>query len=364
MKTRLGLLAVCLATGAASAAPRYAFHGIDGPAGLEPVNIYDFNNRGDVLGTWRASPEGPERPLLYTAGWGYTAVDPLERDVAAHAMNNLGQSVGSLDGRAWQFGAGAGPVQNVPDVPGWASGINDAGVVVGSHQNGDTSRAFVSVPGQPLRTFDFAFGAFAWGVNNRNEALLGWTGGPIGPLFRHDIATGTTTQVGIDQEAGATNARINDRGDVAAQWGWKYDIHVSLYDAAGNRTDMDGLPGYMNDELLDFNNRGQVLGGSYSAGPGIPFESAHFLHTPGEGATELTSLFSAPAGWSNLAFGYLNDNGSILGVGEFGGRRQLFLLSELAAPVPEPSALVLMAAGVAGAAGVSRRRRGQPGTAT
>ena len=369
-RTFAGLFALCATTClsvAAHAAPRYAFEAIDSPDGLFPGSVYAFNNAGQVLGGFYTPSGDREVPRLYTPGVGYTdPTPPGASDVGAYGLNEAGQVVGRANGRAWQFGAGGGgPVPGVSGDGSSAAAINDAGVVVGSHDVGGLPQAFVAVPGQAVRTVGSPYGGYAMDVNNRGEALLGWVGGPIGPLFRYDIASGALTQVGLDQEAGATVGRLNDRGEIAGQFGWKYDVHIHVYGPDGEHTRVPGLAGFSDESLYDMNNRGQVLGAAVNGGPGIPFESRLFLYTPGEGSVALGPLLGdVPADWGYLNFGYLNDRGDILGAGQHGSDWQLFMFRALAAPVPEPGALVLLVAGLAGVGAAVRRPRGaQPSAA-
>ena len=53
----------------------------------------------------------------------------------------------------------------------------------------------------------------------------------------------------------------------------------------------------------------------------------------------------------------INDAGQLVGTGIFNGHSRAFLLNPIAAPVPEPAAILLMAAAVPPVVGVTRRRR-------
>ena len=342
----------------AHADPRYRFEPLPVREGLVPWRIGGFNEAGQVASSW-FDPRDPVRyeVALYTPGGGHAVIGPASNDwLEVLDMNAAGQVVGSLGAwdnpRAWRYAPEPAPFGGVAaGVRAAATGVNDAGVVVGYAETG----AWIAMPGGTPQALDLGGLGSPVDINNRGEVLVGGPGGPGFEIYRHDLASGVTTQVRTPEETYFTTAILNDHGDVAVTIGSRFPS-AGIVRADGSFSALAGLPGYSNQLTHDFNDRGQLLGSSFNGGPGIPFELASFVYTPGEGTVNPFTGTAVPDGWSALSLEALNDQGDLVGMGYFEGQQRLFVLEAVAAPVPEPATLAMVAVGLLGL-GVRARRR-------
>lgn len=122
-----------------------------------------INNRGQVVGIFGPYP-GPQSPLFASGGPappfvflynGGQMVEIAGGDSAPRGINNQGQVVGNGDVQAWLFSEGEGHflISLLAPNSGWvailrASGINDAGQIVGSglHNGFGLNRPFLMTP--------------------------------------------------------------------------------------------------------------------------------------------------------------------------------------------------------------------------
>ncbi|MGE5866274.1 MAG: PEP-CTERM sorting domain-containing protein [Rhizobacter sp.] len=361
MCIRSCIVVLCACAGLAATAhadPRYRFEPLPAREGLIPWRIGGFNDAGQVATVW-FDPGEPEQYVaaLFTPGSGHAAIGPASTGgLDLHGMNASGEVVGSLghweDPRAWRFAPGAAAFGGVTaGVDGAATGVNDAGVVVG-HAD---SRPWIARPGGTPEPLDLGGLGLPGDINNRGEVLVGGPGGPAFEVYRHDLASGTTTQVRTADETAFTSAILNDAGDVAVTIGTRFPS-AGIVRADGSFSALAGLVGYSYQQAHDFNNRGQVLGASFNGGPGIPFEQAAFVYTPGEGTANPFASTAVPEGWTRLSLEGLNDQGDLVGIGQFGDQYRFFVLDAVAAPVAEPASLAMFGLGLLGL-GLRARRR-------
>ena len=82
-----------------------------------------------------------------------------------------------------------------------------------------------------------------------------------------------------------------------------------------------------------------------------------FIYDPVNGVRDLNTVFSGiiPSGWSLTAATAIDDNGDIIGYAATPSGNQAFLIA--AAVVPEPSSLLLFAAGLMGLLAYAWRKR-------
>src|SRR5262249_14443685 len=91
------------------------------------------------------------------------------------------------------------------------------------------------------------------------------------------------------------------------------------------------------------NADGDVVGSSSTAAG----EVHAFLYTARTGMIDLNSLLPANSGWELTSATGINDDGSIVGAGSFGGSPSIAFRMDLVQAVPAPPSLVLAASGVA-----------------
>jgi probable HAF family extracellular repeat protein len=318
------------------------------PAGAQPYTLTDLepvfgegwwsgikvNNRGQVL----------TLDALWTPGEGVT---PLP--FSAYALNDVGQVVGSSvqnPGRAIRWSAATGP-QDVG--PGTVSDINNRGDMIGWIYSDDyrSWRQPAGAPREALRLTDTEFGA-AQAINEHGAAVGYQPGGPRLEYWPR----GETTAQRLDTGRIQTYANdINAAGQIAGQ---AEDYKAYLYTPGqgiltlGELKDRDTWARGLND-------LGHVVG---SATDDIDSDRGlAFLWTPELGMRDLNDLVDASAaGWTLTEAWAINNAGQIVGFGQHGGdlTRVPFLLT----PVPEPGAA--LAASLAAAALLSRRRRVRP----
>jgi probable HAF family extracellular repeat protein len=122
--------------------------------------------------------------------------------------------------------------------------------------------------------------------------------------------------------------------------------HACLWDG-GTPIDL-GTLGY--DSFgLGLNALGQAVGLSYFApvtGPDPALFHAAFVWDPVNGMRDLNTLIPSGSGWFLRGAHDINESGCIVGYGYFQGEERAFLLAP-AAPIPEPSALLLLAVSLA-----------------
>jgi len=366
---RVGALCIALmGVGSAGAAPRYQLDAVAplGVPGAQLENIGAFNDRGQFAGRWKLDGRRAGSALfLYTPGVGYETLMPaglpaqIGGDFGANDLNERGEVAALVNGHAYVLRAGGAGylVPNTGDRYSGALGINDRGQVVGFREDPGGYRAFAYSPHEGFSTLPFR-NSLAEGINNGGQVLVDDGGSEGQHYWIHDLSTGGSTRLPTDLN-GSPIARINDHGDVALNVG-PGDANRAMLFRDGVMNAIDGLAGTIDDEVLDFNNLGQVLGRSIRPNGG-ELSWDPFVYQPGEGSFRLQSLIDPAnlAGWDWIVPSRLNDRGDIVGYGRQGGTLVPFMLRAIAAPVPEPAVPLMALAGLGCvAAGLRRRKSG------
>ncbi|MDJ0789457.1 MAG: HAF repeat-containing protein [Myxococcota bacterium] len=323
--------------------------------------------------------------------------------VVANDLNDLGQIAGHAGTHAVVYTGGV--VEDLGSLGGRSSralGINNAGEVVGYSDDAQGARrGFVDV-GSGMRELGTLGGSFsiAYAINEsgvivgssqtpagdvravRFEAAgpvdLGTVGGGYSQARAIDSAGRVAGQ--SDDAAGERHAfrelggSMTDLGTLGGPSSFGYGINDSGH-VVGQSTDVRGqqrafvhdgltmreLMGLLPDAYgvaFDINGAGVVVGSSGGGATGLPLSAV--LFDPVLGPVDLNDLIDPDAGWALTQATAINERGQIVGNGFRGDEVRSFLMT----PVPLPAMSPMVAAGLAGLAGVlsaSSRRRGRGG---
>jgi len=232
-----------------------------------------------------------------------------------------------------------------------AADINDSGQIVGI--TGPYTNTTLCVPfiysNGTMTQLPSAVNAHAYAINN-SGAVVGDDGGPI--LWVNGVRTSILPPTAIYGQA----FDINNLGDITGQMQFtNYSEDPFLYKnvtVADLGTLISGNDVY--GEGLGVNNSDQIVG---SINAILANQTDFFLYTGGTMYNLRSLVDSSGSGWSFRDISAINDNGWIVGDGVGpSGNVHAFLLT----PVPEPSAVILLALG--GAALIAFRLRRRPTT--
>jgi probable HAF family extracellular repeat protein len=236
-------------------------------------------------------------------------------------LNNLGDIVGRKAGggdaapRATLWGRSRS-AKHLGVFPGGdyssATGINDAGEIVGVSNTGTAILPFVwtkkgGLGHVPLLAGDSCGQAIAI---NKNGHVVCYSSGPNGS--RVFLWTRKTDPQNLGPLPGGDYSRardLNDFDEVAGVSGSSHGERAVLWTKSGTVRDLGTLPGDSSSEAMAINSAGDVVG--YSKGPS---GMRAFIWTNGGGMEELGIL---PGGTSSRALG-INDSGTVVGTSTTG----------------------------------------------
>lgn len=336
----------------------------------------DINNLGQVTANAQTAV-GQPAPRLNTFLWNApgpmlnVGVLPGSNNFSrGYAINDAGAIVGESDNNAsrafiYANGSLSGLTRLAGDNDrGVAHDINNTGLVVGISSNGVASRATLWTNGQAsdLGSVDglSTTTARAWGLNDAGSAV---------GLSRRDstssVSQATLWRPGaaplnlgsLQPDSFSQAYAINDNGVIVGsavngQTGSGTSItQAVLWRLAGNSVSLQALGslGRTFSEAKDINDAGQVVGYATNIA-GSPQRA--FIWQAGN-LLDLNSLVDPASGFTLLSAEGINDRGDIVGWGTVGGLTQAYVLQA----VPEPQALALMLAGMAGLGWAVRRKR-------
>ncbi|HZW31463.1 MAG TPA: hypothetical protein VFF52_12200 [Isosphaeraceae bacterium] len=374
-QTFRALLGAALVLGAAgrSAASPYTITVLDGNDGSLTFPLF-LNNLGQVAGTWNqfSGPHGAggDHPFFYdpTAGGKVTLpgiISPSGQNPGSYAfpgwisgLNDLGQVVGTDNTGTFLYDSKTGQMTSLP---GPAGLITNSGEVIGTEQVAPLGgwanfHPYSDQNGslQDLGVPPGAVGAQVQAANHLGQVLVqaAMTPGAFDHSFL--LSGGKWTDLG-----NFYGAAINDQGTIAGNTGYVagQPTHAAVIPAGGSPIDLGTLPGDTFSSAYGINNQGQVVGLSFSQNSTNLYQG--FLYQNGV-MTNLNSLLPANSGWT-IRWGLaINDQGQILALGE-NGSEQVVLLTPPGLPtppdpvfpempVPEPSTFVVFGC-LAGALG-------------
>lgn len=361
MKTSFRLaVAMAFAAGAAAqAAPRYTLQALpEAPGATTRVN--DINDRGQVTGVWTTGElDNDLRGFVYTPGLGFEPTHPpgWNPHVAVLGdLNNRGEGAGAYldlpyvyrpDGTGGYVPRIAPPDRLGP--PEYARAINERGQVVGRTT---AEMAFFYDPltgSRRIGATEPNNSISAEDINNDGVVLVAETPNrageaPRSQMYLFDPATSARTAIGTLSGV-AGQAVLNDRGDVAVTQRGPAGESEAVLISAGRQFVIDPLPGDTFNTVLQMDNLGRVLGVSTSGDATRP-APRFWTYTEADGVIDLLASVDAASrqGWTDLRFTAMSESGRLAGVGVFEGVGRGFVLN-LAAPVPEPPAALLLLAG-------------------
>lgn len=354
---------------------RYAITDI----GLLPGAIFSeavaINNLGQVAGNAYLVPNPAAgvfsdglRPFVWSSG----ALTPLALPqgatyAQATGINNSGDMVGASNGSGvlWRGNA----VQVLNSVPGaehlvGASGINAFGEIVGTSvqvvstgPGTSTSRTFATLisgaTAVELPGLSGAGSTFALAINDAGM-VAGLSGN--GVVWRNgvpgELPAGT---FGIGSAAEAINASGDAAGAILLAGG---DFLQAAIWQSGVPSLIELSTGYLSSRAIGINDSGHAVGflrtsnETFRLADALPGDRA-FLWEGGV-LQDLNALIPGDAGWILQRAADINELGQIVGTGIApDGRMHGFVLT----PVPEPSQLVLMLAGLITLGMMSRRKK-------
>ncbi len=319
------------------------------PQGSSFMNISGISSSGVAVGTISSSVT--EVGFVWSASSGYTYLTPLSgyTHSFAYGINDSGQVVGSSYSSAsgqraslWQGGRPVEDLGTLASGDSAAYAINSAGQIVGASEAGNGyTHAFLwsrSTGMQDLSGAASMDSSRAMGINDSGMVVgnLGWH------AFVWTSSAGTTdlgVPIGADDVNNAGQILCNDLSFAFGRPASLWLNGEPLVPEIGFPTEAGGIAGCM---AYDINNLGQVVG---------------------DGDQRRTFVWDATTGIralptaSGLTYQYaraINDSGVIAGYGrDSAGIHHLLIWT----PVPEPSSLLALLAGIGGFGALFRRRR-------
>jgi hypothetical protein len=282
-----------------------------------------------------------------TADYVFTTLD----GILASGINDAGQVVGSYEfpHGSFLYSAGTYTPINVPTSAALSNtvalGINNAGEIVGYYNDVNGVRGFLRSSAGAYTAIDvpgFIGTTYAYGVNNAGQIVGNYhAGGPSGPAVGFLLSGGSYTMIAPPGAITTFALGINDHTQIVGTYSVPLAGHGFLL-SGGSYTTID-VPGSMSTALTGINNAGQMVG--FYAGGGT---SHGFLLSDGSYTT-----IDVPGATFTSVDG-IDDIGQLVGhYGDASGNLHAFLAS----PVPEPSTLLLLAIGTVGVIGWAWRRR-------
>jgi probable HAF family extracellular repeat protein len=304
---------------------------------------FDINNSGKIVG-WANDTAGNRRPALWQIannGQQGNWVDlgtPNAVSGQAQGINNRGQIVGFVDNQAqrsailWN-GTSSTNLGNLGASFAAGYAINDFGAATGVSRDASgtdfnpflwTANAGMSNLRRSPSNFDFA-----WDINNRSQ-VAGYS--TIGNDNKPTVWQGNQATILADLGGGFGNAQgINDFGFVVGFTGNSTTNPsarvATLWSLSepNKPINLGSLAGGSRSTALRINNLNQVVGWSRDAA-----DQTQATLWQNNRIFNLNNLVVNRQGW-NLTFAWgINDNGSIVGYGDFQGNNpRAFLLAPL-----------------------------------
>jgi probable HAF family extracellular repeat protein len=217
-----------------------------------------------------------------------------------------------------------------PDIDSYATGINDAGQVIGNYQvachSCGGSGSFITGPnGINMRAgFENSYFEPPSDINNSGQVVAGsFIKGPAGTI-----------------PLPGSGYAINDAGQVAGKFAVGSEYHAFITGPDGSEFHDLGTFGESFSVATDVNSAGQAVG--YFGGPNSDPHHAFVTGPDGKGMTNLDAVIYLPGGAHLREAVGINNAGQIIVNGTNNG----YLLTPIPAPIPEPASYALMFAGL------------------
>jgi uncharacterized membrane protein len=257
--------------------------------GITSATPVGFNAEGEIIGTWQ-NALGQTQSFIGSPAWNLASVELLPRGVPA-AISDAAGVVGRFEnafGEPRAFLSQFGDFSEVTVGPGFSSatGINNAGIVIGNRVGRDGFGGFISWGGQTVGSGDLGGGL--------SEVLaiddLGNAVGTALTRSRHWHAT-LVRPVGL--LAAGTPAEVK-----------ALEGHVDTQD-------LGTLAGFSDSYATHIDRNGHIVGVAFGGKGG---SRTAFLYTPELGTVNLAPLISGPCGGVGFEIDSvvaLNDSGAI-----------------------------------------------------
>ncbi|NHZ42176.1 PEP-CTERM sorting domain-containing protein [Massilia aquatica] len=348
MPTHLALaLLLSAAATAAAAVPSYTVTVL--PDGMAPAGI---NNAGQIVGTRN------DHAYLWSSAGGIDLGTLGGASSTGMALNRFGEVTGgslTAGGEEHAFLYSRGVMTDLGTIGGGdvtrGTAINDLGQIAGDFRAPASGwGAFVRLDGQ-LRDIGNLGGSAIWasGINNAGRVV----GSSLGTQEFHPPQTafiyenGVMTALNYSSSGSSTANAVNQAGQIT---GTDWHGPESAYLYTNGMTQVLGSLYGLSAWGTALNNRGEVVG-NLGGALQVPFFG--FIYANGA-MSDLNTLIDPALGWTVTSAAGINDNGQIAAWGchDSGGCGGLLLQL---APVPEPGAWAMLLAGL-GLLGWRRRR--------
>lgn len=295
-------------------------------SGVGNSSAKGINSKAQVVGESHSFVHWPGAPFFW---------DPVEGPIygmedignlgdgtgRAYAINDLGQVVGVSDYRAFLWDRNSGTTQDLGNLGGsggtTANDINNAGQVVGVTSPSNPSFHYVPFLWDPVNGMQQIanMDGVASSINESGQVV----GSAEADAFIWDSENGFRRLPGIDLGGVSSANAINDLGQVVGI----FNDRPFIWDENNSLQYLSNDPNVKTTPFA-INNVGQVVG----AVTGSPF-----LWNSGKGFQDLNDLVPSDSGWGTLEAVYdINDAGQMVGYGELGSGGHAFLM------IPMPQA--------------------------
>ena len=287
-----------------------------------------INNFGQVIGS--STEPG--------SGYRYSDGTFMNLPFAPSAINGYGTVVGGSDGQALEYDSGTSTIFNLTAMSGGqftqAFAVNDSNIIGGTNNLGLAAICWGSTGiVTDLGTKDLLGAGVSWGTSSRVNSLNA-SGQAVGPLRNYEVPGASFLYDPTSRKAsafgtGLTANAINNSGQVVG--GGIDNLGAFVY-SNGALTALRLPPSTVFSTATGINDSGLIVGSSAQSntGPLIAFSYASGKFV------DLNTLIASNSGWQLQQASGVNNNGQIVGYGEYGGSVHGFLLNPHPGVVPTP----------------------------